>query len=225
MAKVIILHASYTNAESEWYPWLREELQKLGHEVFTPNLPTPEEQSLSRWMDAFEPYWQHVGPETIFIGHSVGAVFVLRLIEKATEPIAGTILLAPFVSPVSHQGINLVTATFVNDDLSWKQIHDKAGNVLVFHGQDDPYIDYEESKEVANLLGVEMNELEGAGHFDTASGVVVTPFLIEAVDYVINPKMSDTEEAVDVLNKEFDTAGIDVEWEARWTSQHTIMIL
>jgi len=165
-------------------------------------------------MDAFEPYWQHVGPDTIFIGHSVGAVFALRIIEKATEPIAGTILLAPFVSAVAHQGINLVTATFINDDLSWKQIHDKAGNVLIFYGQGDPYIDYEESKEVANLLGTDLNKLEGAGHFDAASGVLATPFLVEAVQYVLNPKANDTQDAVDILNKEFDTAGIDVELSA-----------
>jgi predicted alpha/beta hydrolase family esterase len=51
--KVVIIHGSYGNPEENWFPWIANEVRKIGHEVITPKLPTPEGQNLDTWRKKF----------------------------------------------------------------------------------------------------------------------------------------------------------------------------
>ena len=78
MVNIFIIHGSYGSPEENWFPWLKSDLEKLGCRVYVPRFPTPEKQSLEKWLDVFKEYDGFVDSETIFIGHSLGPAFILR---------------------------------------------------------------------------------------------------------------------------------------------------
>ena len=44
--RVIVLHGAHGGSDTNWFPWLRNELVAQGIEVLVPRLPTPGGQSL-----------------------------------------------------------------------------------------------------------------------------------------------------------------------------------
>ncbi len=98
MSRVIVLHGAHGGPDTNWFPWLRAELVAEGMEVLLPRFPTPEAQSLEAWFSAYDRVVNAAPPApTILVGHSLGAAFALRLVERATEPYDGLFLAAGFI--------------------------------------------------------------------------------------------------------------------------------
>src|SRR3989344_4874506 len=95
MANVFIIHGVGGYPEENWFPWLKKQLEQLGHNVVVPQFPTPENQTLSSWLEVLEQYKQFLTPATIFVGHSLGVPFVLNILEK--YPAKAAFLVAGFV--------------------------------------------------------------------------------------------------------------------------------
>jgi predicted alpha/beta hydrolase family esterase len=53
MKNAFIIHGSYGHPKENWFPWLKNELEKLNYKVFVPAFPTPQNQSLASWFKTF----------------------------------------------------------------------------------------------------------------------------------------------------------------------------
>ena len=62
---VFIIHGIYGNPNENWFPWLKTELEKKGHEAIAPKFPTPIGQSLESWLKIFKKYEEKISSETI----------------------------------------------------------------------------------------------------------------------------------------------------------------
>jgi len=82
---VFIFHGTFGYPEENWFPWLKRQMENQGIKTYVPKFPTPKGQSLTSWLKAFKPYEKYIDKETIFVGHSLGPVFILRLLEKRKE--------------------------------------------------------------------------------------------------------------------------------------------
>ncbi len=83
MRQALILQGWYEKPDSNWFPWLKSELEKRGYTVFIPDLPTIHTDLID--MQKQLKYVEkliHFDAETIVCGHSIGAVLGLRLAEK-----------------------------------------------------------------------------------------------------------------------------------------------
>ncbi|OGI83948.1 hypothetical protein A2997_00015 [Candidatus Nomurabacteria bacterium RIFCSPLOWO2_01_FULL_36_10b] len=207
MKTAFIIHGSYDAPDCDWYPWLKGELEKSGYTVYVPTFPTPEHQSLLSWMSVFEQYIKNVTSETIFIGHGAGCAFILRIIEKLETPIKAVFFVTPFIEELPHQGLNLVNVTFFSTEFSWKNIHERVHDGIIFASNDDPYVPLELSQHVADLLGFPLIMLEGRGHFSGVSTFDEVLASIKEID--ITPEESEAR-AVDILDKELLATGITV---------------
>lgn len=83
MKTAIILIGWQQLTSDNWYPWMKEKLEKKGYRVFLPNLPTmqdnyPNMQDMLSYIEKDIP----IDKETIIFGHSLGAVLGLHLAEK-----------------------------------------------------------------------------------------------------------------------------------------------
>ena len=56
MKNVFIIHGAFGYPDENWFGWMKNKINKLGYEVYVPQLPTPEGQSLGNWLKVFEKY-------------------------------------------------------------------------------------------------------------------------------------------------------------------------
>ena len=96
MHNIFIIHGSDGHPEENWFPWLKNELENLGHQVFVPALPTENGHLLEKWFEKFDEYKEYLNEETIFFAHSRGCAFVWRLLEKLEQPIFASFLVGGF---------------------------------------------------------------------------------------------------------------------------------
>lgn len=164
-----IFHGTAGYPEENWFPWLKEKLQARGYQVFVPQLPTPEGQSLKAWQEVLKPLMNKINNDTILIGHSLGGIFVLKLLEQLENPVK---LAALVGTPIGVGWIKNFEKdeSFAGFDFNWNKIKLNAKNFIVFHSDNDPYVSQENGKELANHLGVDISFIANAGHFNKVAG-------------------------------------------------------
>ena len=168
------------------FPGPRREFEARGHTVIVPQFPTPEGQSVAAWMASLDVYRPQINSNTILIGHSLGGLFMLRLLESLGAPVAASVFVgAPIgVRPLSNYDRDSEFSQGFEFD--WAKIRQNAGRVIVFHSDNDPYVSLSNGQELARELGVELTFVPGAGHFSTRTGGYTEfPLLLEKLDQEI----------------------------------------
>lgn len=130
MTKIFIIHGIRGNPTLHWFPWLKEELEKLDHEVIIPHFPAPPEHNLDSWMRIFEPYMKDMQPDTIFVGHSIGCSFILSILEKLETQIKASFFVAGFLKELTKQEHIESNRTFLEKEYNWEKIRQ---NCPTFH--------------------------------------------------------------------------------------------
>lgn len=180
MNRAFIIHGAYGNPDENWFPWLREELTKLGYEVIAPTFPTPEEQSLENWRKVFEDYKDQLDKNTIMIGHSLGCPFILNVLQKTNTKIKAIYLVAGFHT-LLDQPIDEINKTFVEEGFDWVKIKSNCNRVVMFSGSDDKYIKREIADELAKNLDAEYEVINNGGHLNATAGYTKFEKLLEKI--------------------------------------------
>lgn len=181
--RVVVLHGAHGGPDTNWFPWLRAELVGQGMEVLLPRLPTPKGQSLAAWFDAYDRVVTAVPPApTILVGHSLGAAFALRLVERAAEPFAGLFLAAGFVGALGLPDYDPINRSFFSTPFDWAGIRERKGHACrCWAGDDDPYVPLSRSHDVAERLHATLDVLPKAGHLNSETGFHAFPQLRDAI--------------------------------------------
>lgn len=164
-----IFHGTAGYPDENWFPWLKEKLQAKGLEVFVPQFPTPEGQSLEAWLEVLKPLMDKINNETILVGHSLGGVFVLKLLEKLNKPIKLAVIVG---TPIGEGQIKNFEQdkSFAGFEFNWNKIKMNAKHFIVYQSDNDPYVSLENGQELARHLGVNLTFIPNAGHFNKAAG-------------------------------------------------------
>jgi uncharacterized protein len=180
--RVVILHGARGGPHTNWFPWLQAELESQGLEVVRPLLPTPHGQSLDGWFAAYDrAVPRPAASSTILVGHSLGAAFALRLVERSAEPFRAVHLAAGFVGVLGLPDYDEINASFFDRPFDWPGIRERAGQVRCWAGDDDPYVPLPRAEEVARRLGAPLTVIAGGGHLNASSGFLIFPDLRTAV--------------------------------------------
>lgn len=183
-ASAFIFHGTGGYPEENWFPWMKEELTDRGFSVIIPQFPTPEGQSLESWNNVFDKYRPQLDERTIMIGHSLGGLYLLRVLESLEHPVKA----AFFVSaPVGVKPIKFYEGDekFSGFSFDWEKIQAGAKHFGVFHSDNDPYVSLGNGRELAKNLGVDLSFVPNAGHFNAVAGYTEFPKLFEEVDKVL----------------------------------------
>lgn len=166
MATFTLIHSTGESSTSEpFFPWLREELQKRKHTVYSPDFPSPVNQTLDNWLEAFEPYWKFVTMDTMFIGRSIGPAFILRLLEKSPVKVKAAFFVAGFCSDIGLDEFRPLIDTFIEEKFDWKKIRANCGKFFVYSSDNDRYVPLKNSRELAKNLHTRIRMVKGADHF------------------------------------------------------------
>ena len=177
--RVVIIHGSYGSSQENWFPWLAKQVRVLGYEPIVPDFPTPEGQTLKRWLDVFEKAVGRLTPDVMLVGHSLGVAFILRVLERTRQPIAGCFLVSGFLGELGLPEFDKVNADFVTAPVDWKRVRENCGEAHVYNGDNDPYVPLERGKEIAKHLGVGVTVIKNGGHINANAGYSTFPQLLE----------------------------------------------
>ena len=180
MTNIFIIHGAYGNPDENWIPWLKQELEKLGCNVITPVFPTPENQSLDSWRQAFKDFVQYLDKDSIVIGHSLGPAFILDQLEKLDHPIKAAFFVAPFISELNNPEFDEINKTFYRD-FNWEKIKQNCENFYLFQSDNDPYVPIKKAEELSEKLGVNYTLVKNAGHFNESAGYKKFDLLLEKI--------------------------------------------
>ena len=81
MKRVYLVHGWEASSKSDFFPWLKKELEKKKVWNYFPDMPNTEEPKIGEWIGFLKKNIKEIDKETIFIGHSIGCQAVLRFLE------------------------------------------------------------------------------------------------------------------------------------------------
>ncbi len=175
----LIIHGSYGNPNENWFPWLKEELEKLGHTVYLPKFPTPEGQSLDNWTKVVEEEKIPFDENLIIVAHSIGPAFALALLE--TRKCKACFFVSSFLSFLGDDTFDKINRTFVTKKFNWGAIKKNCPRFVVYHGDDDPYVPLKIGQDVADKIGVGLKIIPNGGHLNSEKGYTRFPGLLEDI--------------------------------------------
>lgn len=167
---VLIFHGRLGDPKENWFPWLKEKLEKNGHKVFIPQFPTPKGESLESWLKVLDGYRKYIDKNTIFIGHSRGARFLLHVLERLDQPVYAAFFIGGSVG-IKQMAFAKEAYRFADGyHFNWKIIKSNAKHFFVYHSDNDPYVHLDNAKEITKKLKASFLLIPNAGHFNTQSG-------------------------------------------------------
>lgn len=169
MKNAFIIHDAYGSSEENWFPWLKKELEELDYEVFVPDFPTPQGQTLENWREVFDVYKEFINEETIFIGHSLGPLFILDILQKLNMTVKASFFVSGFLRLLGNKEFDTINKTFVENNFDWDKISANCKQFIIFHSDNDPYVPIKYANELAETLATVPIIIKGAGHFNSAA--------------------------------------------------------
>jgi leucyl-tRNA synthetase len=92
----VLLHGFTGSPNANFFPWLKKELEKRGAKVFVPALPNTDNPSIPEQVE-FVLKNAEFNENTVLLGHSLGSVVGLKVIEKLDHPIKRFVSAAGFL--------------------------------------------------------------------------------------------------------------------------------
>jgi len=187
MKKVYIIHRWEGTPQSDWYPWLKTELEKQGHSVEVPTMPNTEEPKIEKWVSKLKEVVSQPDHNTILIGHSIGCQVILRYLEILPEEtkVGGVTLVAPWtrLKPIikEEEGAEEVAKPWIETPINWERIKDRAEKFIAFFSSDDYYVYSEEVDLFQEKLGAKTQVLENKGHFTEEESITKIPFILSTI--------------------------------------------
>lgn len=98
-----------SQSNCHWIPWLQKQLIVHGILAQTPEMSTPYEPVYEEWKATFEQF--AIDEDTILVGHSCGAGFLVRWLSEEKVAVGKVVLVAPWIDPSKEMGTNFFDFT------------------------------------------------------------------------------------------------------------------
>jgi len=168
--RVVIVHGAYGEPGENWFPWLRQELENLGHEVIVPRFPTPEGQQLSAWLEILDQEVGDYGSNLVIVGHSLGPALILQKLGQLDRPIRAVFLASGFLGELGLPDFDPLNANFFERPLDWERIRQNCQEFYVYNSDNDPYVPLKKGLELAVNLQTDLRIVHDGGHINAAAG-------------------------------------------------------
>ncbi|MBI4078976.1 MAG: serine hydrolase family protein [Candidatus Levybacteria bacterium] len=176
MKNAVIIHGWGANSESNWFPWLANELEQKGWRATVPDFPNSENPILTEWLEYFQKNVT-IDQDSILIGHSLGVPFILRLLEQSKEKIKAAFLVSGFERSLTIVEIE----NFVNKPFDWEKIKSVCKHFVVINSDNDPYIPLSIGKDFAKHLDTKLIVEHNAGHINDMHAIFAYPRLRDRI--------------------------------------------
>ncbi len=159
-----VLDIDRLRPRKDWKDTLQENLGD-SYDVFLPKMPNATNAQYEEWKIMFEKIMRILDNELIFIGHSLGGVFLAKYLSEniLNKKIRGLFLIAP---PFNEAEMKESMASFALPAALGK-MESQAGKIFIYQSKDDkvvPFSNGEKYKE--QLPNAVFKAFEDRGHFN-----------------------------------------------------------
>lgn len=146
--KALLIHGFEATGDSNWLPWMKEELEKQGYEVMVPTLPDSSHPNLKKWLTALQSYFNKLGERDVLVGHSLGSKAALHLLETSKKKIGHVYLVASAIGEIDLRDWKEFKQKHPDTDtdalqkfwkvpFDWKKVDKRANNKTIIISVDD----------------------------------------------------------------------------------------
>lgn len=174
---VIIVHGLSAAPESNWFMWLKAELEKNDVQVSVPRMPNSSEPDVDNWLAHLGEVVSRVNESTFFVGHSLGCITIAHFLQKlpSSQKAGGCVFVAGFSGNIN----NPATKAFYQRPLSPKAVIAHSGPIVSIFSEDDEVVPLERAREFTDQLSAKSVIVNGYGHFVGSKGVTELPVALE----------------------------------------------
>jgi predicted alpha/beta hydrolase family esterase len=180
MRTAFIFHGVDGHPKENWFPSTKHELEKRGWNVIIPQFSDADHPDLNRWLLDFKQYEAFLDETSLLIGHSLGATFLLRLLEHDFRKVSTAVCVAGPIAELRNN-FDLAIRSFIDHPFDWNTIRTMAHRFLAFYGDDDPYVPLAQGRELSDKLNADLHVISGGGHLNKDSGYVQFPALLDVL--------------------------------------------
>ena len=168
MKKVFIIHRWDGNPESDFYPWLKNELEKNNFEVIIPNMPESSEPKIKKWVSYLNKIVKNVDKDTYFVGHSIGCQTILRYLGKIGGKIGGCVFVAGWFSltNLETEEEKEIAKPWLETPINFEKVKSKTKNFIAIFSDDDPFVPLKNANIYKEKLGAKIIIEKNQGHFN-----------------------------------------------------------
>ena len=180
--RVFVLHGMSGSVDSSFGIRLKENLTKMGYDIFQPSFTTGKDITLLSWEKEMDKIKGKIDENSIFVCHSLSCLFIIKycllnnISNKLIISIAGGLCKESEVFKGFEHLIPFIPSSLEIDE--FKKLNNKVYNI------------YSNNDHIYNLLQLERYTKEicatpiflpNKGHFGESSGVVDIPEIIEII--------------------------------------------
>ena len=193
MKRVILVHGWEATSKSDFFPWLKKELDKKKVWNYFPDMPNTGEPEINEWVGFLKKNIKNIDEETILIGHSIGCQAVLRFMETlpAKVKIKKVILLAPWIKfdkkreqALREEGEEVweIARQWIETPIDWEKVKSHCKNFLCIFSDNDPYVSLLNKEIFGKELNAKSIILHNKYHFNEGNGIRKLPEILEFLE-------------------------------------------
>jgi leucyl-tRNA synthetase len=153
-ANYVLLHGFTGSPDANFFPWLRQELEKRGKKVSAPQLPGTDDPDIDKQVE-FVLNNEVLDDNTVLFGHSLGSVVALKIVEKLKKPIKKLVLAAGFAQPKFLDKVRPFEAKF-GWNFDFEKIKQNVGEIVLLRAQNDTAVPQERADYIQSKVGGEI---------------------------------------------------------------------
>ncbi|MBI4020183.1 MAG: serine hydrolase family protein [Candidatus Aenigmarchaeota archaeon] len=181
--RAFIIHQWCGSPGSDWYPWLKKELEKRGFAAEIPAMPEPESPDIAKWVGFIGKSVGKADRETYFVGHSIGCQAILRYLETGGH-IGGAVFVAGWFTltreAMPTRAEKAIANPWIRTPIDFRKVRQATGNFAAIFSGNDPYVPLENASMFRERLGAKIIIQAGKGHFTKEDGITKVPAALEA---------------------------------------------
>lgn len=187
MKTAFIIHGTSDSSDSHWFSWLKKELEKRDYEVIVPQFPWIQEESYDSWKNIFKSSEYKITSDSIFIGHSLGACFILKLLSKEDYKISWIYLVWAWGELFTNEVLISQHKKFKDigfeipfewmkyyesfvENLDFEKIQKNVSKRYIINSKNDSFIPLELGENLQKNIDAELILYSHAGHFCKRDG-------------------------------------------------------
>ena len=164
----LILHGSFGSNKGNWFPWLKEQLEKNNKKVLIPQMPVGVgNQDFENWSNVLNKL--DINENTVIIAHSIAPIFVCKYLITNQIKVKKLIIVCGFNN---YLGIDsdfdaVNKPMFINN---YADVKLYCKDIVCYYSDNDPYVKYDVEKEFADKLTDKQYVIKNGGHINEETG-------------------------------------------------------